>query len=196
MKIGIIGGRFDPIHIGHLIVAQDVAEILGLEKIIFLVGYNPPHKRAIAEFEDRYNMVRLAVKSRSDFTASPFEKQLNLPRSYTVEVLKNLKKFYPRDNLYFLIGIDQYSRINTWYKPLELFKYAHLVVMERKTSDHRREKIHPKVIFVKQREIDISSTEVRHRVRLGKSIKFLVPEEVEKYIVRHKLYTGVKTAVY
>ena len=196
MKVGILGGRFDPIHIGHLIVAQDVAEILGLEKVVFLVSYNPPHKKAIADFEDRFNMVRLAVKSRSDFTASPFEKQLNLPRSYTVEVLKELKKYYPNDSVYFLIGMDQYVKIDTWYKPLEIFHYAHLVVMERKSSTHKREKIHPKIIFVKQREIDISSTEIRTRVRLGKSIKFLVPEPVEKYILKRKLYAGIKSRVY
>ncbi len=196
MKVGILGGRFDPVHIGHLIVARDVKEILGLEKMIFLVSHNPPHKSAVADFKDRFNMVNLAVKPLRGFTASQFEKQLNLPKSYTVEVLKELKNLFPQDTFYFLIGMDQYSRIQTWYKPMEIFKYAYLVVMERKGCQHTREKIHPKVIFVRQREIEISSTEIRQRVAQGKSIKYLVPDAVESYIKRNKLYMPVKTPVF
>ena len=196
MKIGILGGRFDPVHIGHLIVARDVKEILGLERVIFLVSYNPPHRTAVAEFRDRFNMVRLAVNPLRGFTASQFEKQLNLPKSYTVEVLKQLKNLHPNDTFYFLIGMDQYSRIHTWYKPLDIFKYAHLVVMERKGCSRRREKIHPRVIFVRQREIEISSTEIRQRVAQGKSIKYLVPEVVENYIFRNRLYLPVKAPTF
>ena len=190
MRIGILGGRFDPIHIGHLIVAQDVAEILRLDRILFLVSHNPPHKGVLTSFEDRLRMVQLAVQNNPRFEASDFERKLNLPRSYTVQVLEALRKTLPANiTLFFIMGEDQFATLDTWYQPDRLFHLAQVVVMRRPgTRGEPPPLFQKRVIYTRQRLIEISSSEIRRRVKAGQSITYLVPREVELYIRRRGLY--------
>ncbi len=196
-RVGIFGGRFDPIHIGHLIVAQDVAERLGLDRVVFLVSYRPPHKATFTPFKHRFKMVQIATMSNPLFEASDFEKQLNLVKSYTVEVIKEMSKTVLKGkSLFFLMGTDQFLSMETgWYRPELLFDMAKVVVLRRPCPPHVQptmSKFAERAIFVNQRQIELSSTEIRQRVRDGLPIKYLVPEGVEHYIHRNGLYSGRK----
>ncbi len=193
-KIGIFGGRFDPIHIGHLIVAQDVAEKLSLDRVIFLVSFRPPHKSAFTPFEHRFRMVQLATMDNPRFVASDFERRLNLARSYTVEVLRKMRETELKGkSIYFMMGTDQFLTLETgWYRPEMLFELARVVVLRRACSSSSApsmSKFAEKAIFVNQRQIDLSSTEIRNRIRSGLSIRYLTPREVENYIYQHNLYS-------
>jgi len=178
-RVGVFGGRFDPIHLGHLIVAQDVAEKLSLEKILFLVSYRPPHKATFTPFRHRFRMVQLATMNNPLFKASDFEKRLNLVKSYTVEVLSEmLKTELKGKSVFFMMGTDQFLSMETgWYKPEKLFELARVVVLKRPCSAHIKptmSKFAEKALFINQRQIELSSTEIRDRLRKGLTIKYLV----------------------
>jgi len=189
-KIGIFGGAFDPIHIGHVILVQDVWENVELDKILFLVNYKPPHKEVYASFEDRFNMVKLAVEGIEYFEASDFEAVENIVPSYTVNVLERLKGKLKDAKFFLILGADQYQALTSWYNYNRLVEMVNFVVLKRPgwwlnvTNTE-------KVIFLDERLIDISSTEIRERVRQGKSIKYLVPEKVFHYITERGLYRRV-----
>ena len=189
-KIGIFGGRFDPIHNGHLIVAQDLLDKFSLEKIIFLISYNPPHKDVETLFHHRYKMAKLATYGNSYFEVSDFERKLNLEKSYTVLVLEALKKKLPHRDFYFIMGYDQFLQLSTWYNVEKFLELARPIVLRRGVEDKKfvSSPYSSRVIFITQRIIEISSTEIRQRVKEGKSIKYLVPEAVIEYIEKEKLY--------
>ena len=191
-KIGIFGGRFDPIHMGHLIVAQDVAEKVGLDLIVFLVSFHPPHKTEFTPFQHRFRMAQLATMGNPSFVASDFERRLNLAKSYTVLVMEKLRDEFRNSDLYFLMGMDQFLTMeSSWHKPERLFELAKVIVMQRppiQNTAFAYSRFSEKAIFVKQRLVEVSSTEIRERVRRGLSIKYLVPPQVERYIYEHKLY--------
>jgi nicotinate-nucleotide adenylyltransferase len=189
-KIGIFGGRFDPIHMGHLLVAQDIIEKFSMEKIIFLISHNPPHKGIETSFHHRYKMAELAIEDNPYFEVSDLEKKLNLEKSYTVLVLEAMRKIIPDREFHFIMGYDQFLELESWYEIEKFLEIGKPIVLRRRTED-----INPssspyssKVIFVAQRIIEISSTEIRRRVRERKSIRYLVPEKVREYIEREKLY--------
>ena len=188
-KVGIFGGRFDPIHTGHLIIARDVKELLNLEKIVFLVSFNPPHKPTVADFEDRVEMVRRAIKGERGFEVSTLEREMGLPKTYTVLVLQELKRRIPKADLYFLLGSDQYAEFPRWYHPEKILELANLVVLLRPEIEIPKTIYKPnRIVFFKKRTISISSTEIRKRSSEGKSIRFLVPESVREYIEKRKIY--------
>lgn len=186
-RIGIFGGAFDPIHVGHLILAQDVWDNVELDKIIFLVNFKPPHKEVFAPFEDRYNMVKRALEGNGNFEASDFERRIKIEPSYTVNVLSELSKVNPDWDFYLIIGWDQYSSLSSWYRPDLLLSMVKLIVLKR-PGWQVASKLTAEAIFVDERLVDISSTEVRDKVRKGKSIKYLVPPAVENYIFEKGLY--------
>lgn len=188
-KVGIFGGRFDPIHTGHLIIARDVIEEFQLDRIIFLVSFNPPHKPTIANFEDRFEMVKRAIVGEDRFEVSSLEKKLGLRKTYTALVLEEFKKEYPQERLFFLVGADQYIEFPRWYHPEMVLKLAKLIVLERPEVEIPRTILKPdNIVFFKGRVIAISSTEIRERIKEGKSIRYLVPESVRKYIRLKGLY--------
>jgi len=191
-KIGVFGGRFDPPHIGHLLAAIDTKERLLLKKIVFLVSYKPPHKKAFAPFTDRLKMTELAVSRYEGFEASGIEEKLTTEKSYTVPVLKELKRMWGNKKIYFIMGEDQFHSIESWYNYKELFEIVEVVVLSRPGESKKRPMIErsliEKVEFVNQREIEISSSEIRERVRKGLPISFFVPPEVEDYIKKKGLY--------
>jgi len=188
-KVGIFGGTFDPIHLGHLITAQSVREIRNLEKIIFIPAFISPHKSEVktSSPEDRLNMIKLAVDDIPFFTYSDMEIKKG-GVSYTVDTLSELKKKY--DKLEFIIGYDNIFSFNTWKDPDEILKLAKIIVLKRKSSHPPpfEDKYYLQADFVQTRGIEISATDIRERAKNGMPINFLVPTRVMEYIYKHKLY--------
>jgi len=191
MKIGIFGGTFDPIHHGHLIVAEYVREHVGLDRIIFIPTDISPHKQAAnpASAKDRLAMLREAIRSNPFFESTDLEVARG-GVSYTVETLRTLKQRSPAEDLYLLIGADNISDFLTWREPGEIVRLAQIIVMNR-PGFKRTVPDSPLLANVIQCEvpnIDISATEIRRRLLKGLPISYLVPPSVAKYIARHHLY--------
>lgn len=183
MRTGLLGGSFDPIHHGHLILARAAREELGLDRILFLPAAASPHKAdsAPATARDRLAMVRLATGHEPGFETSDLE-LLRPPPSYTVETLRELRTHHPADEFTLLIGADHVARFGTWREPEEIRRLARLAVLDR--AGHETEHGWPVV----RRLVDISSTEIRARVAAGRSIRYLTPDRVCDYIAAHGLY--------
>ena len=198
MKLGILGGTFDPIHIGHLRTAEEIGQELDLEKVYLVPSASPPHKteEPIAPFDHRLTMTRLAIVGSSLLDALDLEGRRSGP-SYSIETLKELHAiFKPDPDLFFILGIDAFLEINTWKEYERLFDYAHFVIISR--PGYRKEMIEPflmksglenKTLTIKETTLmDISSTNIRKMVQQGKSIRFLVPGAVRDYIAEKGLY--------
>ena len=188
-KVGIFGGTFDPIHLGHLITAQSVKELRNLEKIIFIPAFISPHKSdaKTSSPEDRLNMIKLAVDGIPFFDYSDIEVKKG-GVSYSIDTLRELKKHY--SELELLIGYDNIFSFHTWKEPDEILNLAKIIVLKRKSSHPPQfeDKYYHQAVFVQTRGIEISATDIRERVRNGLPINFLVPPAVIKYIYEHKLY--------
>jgi nicotinate-nucleotide adenylyltransferase len=191
-KLGVLGGTFDPIHVGHLVLAEQVREKFQLEKIIFIPSASPPHKteQKLSPANHRFEMTRLAVEGNRYFFVSDIElKREGL--SYTVETLRRLKELYKDSEIYFLTGSDVLDEITTWKDPEVIYKLAKIVIAVRPGFDELDPKDHfaKKSIIAKITGVDISSTQIREKVKKGESIKYLVPAKVEEYIRKKNLYT-------
>ena len=190
-RIGIFGGTFNPPHVGHLIVAESVRESLNLDKICFVPSYISPHKRKGEEglATHRLRMVRLAIRNNTFFAVSDVEIRRK-GTSYTFETLEALHAKYPDAKLFLIIGIDNFAEFHTWKKPQRIAELATLVVMNRpmEPADVHRKRLNTVTKFTAVPDIQISSTEIRGRVKDGTSIRFLVPEPVRRYIILKKLY--------
>lgn len=187
MKIGILGGTFNPIHIGHLILAEEVREKLGLDRIIFVPTFLPPHKNSsrIAPAFDRYNMIKIAIKNNRHFLVSDIEiKRKNT--SYTIDTLREFKKRYPKDELYFITGSDLLNYLDEWKDLSQIIKMVRFVVATR--PGYPLEKIPAYISTVSIRAVDVSGFEVREASKHNKSFRYLVPEAVYTYILRKRLY--------
>ncbi len=191
MRIGIFGGCFDPIHLGHLLIAEDVLGKLNLDRIIFVPTFHPPHRKPpIASYRHRTEMVRRAIAYQSVFQLSRIEELTPVP-SYTSETLRALKQQLPRATLYLLIGSDQYQTIARWHQPEELTRWAKLVVMSR--PGFPTSKLFPahdprRVLFMEVIPVRLTATMIRHRLAKKASICYLVPRKVADYIYQHRLY--------
>ena len=187
--VGILGGTFDPIHLGHLITAQALLEIRNLEKIIFIPCSISPHKKNIrhSEAKHRINMVKLAVKGIPYFSYSEIEiKRGGI--SYMVDTLMELKKSFNKIEL--IIGFDNIEKFYTWKEPDKLLKLAKLIVMKRETEKEIlvKDKYYKSAIFVKTPAIEIQSTDIRKRLKKNLPIDFLITKEVKNYILKNNLY--------
>ncbi|UCF57606.1 MAG: nicotinate-nucleotide adenylyltransferase [Deltaproteobacteria bacterium] len=212
MRVGILGGTFDPIHLGHLRVAEEIGEGLDLEKIYLIPAAVPPHKdtKPISSFHHRLAMTRLAAEESPILEALDFEGRRQ-GLSYSVETLREFHQiFKPSPTLFFILGMDAFLEIRTWKEYERLFDYAHFVVIKRPGSqseelepfllsldvgfsrgDREDTFIHPSgnlLIYKKATLMDISSTQIREMVAAGKSIRFLVPESVRSYLMEKGLY--------
>jgi nicotinate-nucleotide adenylyltransferase len=189
MAIGIYGGSFDPIHFGHLITTLDVKEKRNLEKVFFIPSYISPLKQNIIAAEDyhRFKMVELAIQDVKDFLVSDFEIRRK-KISYTIETLQEFKKSF--NDIELIIGFDNYLVFDKWYLPDEILNLAKVVVMKRQTEnlDSVNNSFKDKMIFVDTPTIEISSTEIRNRVRNNLPIDFFVPQKVKEYIYKNGLY--------
>lgn len=187
--IGLFGGTFDPIHIGHLITAQSVFELRRLQKIIFMPAYVSPLKidYLSATSEDRAKMVELAIKDYPYFELSRYEIEKH-KISYTIDTLKNLKKRY--DKIELIIGYDNYLVFNKWRKVEEILELAKVIVLNRRTDKIEKDEQDERFIFLDNPIIQIASTEIRERVRKNMPIDFLVHPKVKEYIEKKNLYSG------
>jgi nicotinate-nucleotide adenylyltransferase len=186
-KVGIFGGTFDPPHFGHLIIGERVREECELESVMFVPLNIPPHTKKIpTPAKDRLAMTKLATKENKYFVVSESEIARN-KTSYTIDTIKELKHLLPSTELYLIIGMDEAVEILSWKKVKELVKMVKFVIIKRPKVKENLHSIlkESKIIDL---EIGISSTEIRERVRKSKSIKYLVPEEVRRYIKEKKLY--------
>lgn len=187
MKIGILGGTFNPIHIGHLILAEEAREKLKLDKVIFVPAYLPPHKdkSEIAPAKYRYKMIKLAIKKNRYFSVSDMEIKRD-GRSYTIDTIREFKKIYGQDELYFIIGSDLLKYLDEWKDLDEIIKMVRFIVATR--PGYPLEKIPSHISTIPIRAMDVSGFEIRKAIKEGKSFRYLVPEAVFKYINRNKLY--------
>jgi nicotinate-nucleotide adenylyltransferase len=190
-KMGILGGTFDPIHLGHLVLAQQVKKKLKLDQVRFIPCLIPPHKtrRRLSPAKDRFRMVEMAVEDNLEFSVSDIEiKRGGL--SYTVDTLRQLACSHPDTELYFLTGSDVLDEINTWKDPDEIYRLARMVIAIRPGFDNidKKNPFVKKSILVEITGLDISSSRIRQMVKKGQSIKYLVPPQVEEYILKKKLY--------
>lgn len=194
-RIGIFGGTFDPIHTGHLIMAENVKEQVHLDEVLFVPTGNPPLKdnSVVSPAEVRADMVKLAISSNSSFGLSRVEMDsLDGEKSYTVDTLLKLREEYSAEQVkfYLIIGMDQLIDLHKWKDPGKLFMLSEVVVINRPgyliqqvENDYGRQ-----CIYVPVPNIDISSTDIRFRIQEKRSIRYLVPGSVENYIVENKLY--------
>jgi len=191
-KLGVLGGTFDPIHMGHLVLAEQAREQFQLEQVIFIPSASPPHKteQELSLAIHRFEMTKLSLEGNRYFSVSDIElKRKGL--SYTVETLRELKGLYKDSEIYFLTGSDVLDEITTWRDPEEIYKLAKIVIAVRPGFNKFDPEDHfaQKSIIAKITGVDISSTQIREKVRNGESIKYLVPSKVEEYIKKKNLYT-------
>ncbi len=213
-RIGIFGGTFNPIHSGHLKAAEQVEKVFRCEKILFIPSHIPPHKRSveIASAQHRFKMVQLALNSYPKFIASEIEVKAK-GKSYSIITLNKIEALYPEACIFFIVGIDAFLEIHTWKDYQDLFEKCHFIVISRpgwllddaervlngryvsrmyrvNLSDEVKDQILlSKRIFLFQIEtLDISSTEIRERIRRGESIEGLVPYSVEEFIKKNNIY--------
>jgi len=209
-KIGIFGGTFDPIHIGHLRSVEETADRLRLDRIFLIPSARPPHKprEGMTSFQDRLEMTRLAVADNMLIEVLDIEGTRPGP-SYTVDTLESLRnEMGPRVTFFFLLGMDAFLDIETWYQHLRLFDLAHFVVFSRSDSPEEAfrklaerlgimvetsaetssGRIGRSVARIRTTVLDISSTEIRRFVNQGRSIRYLVPEPIRHYIIKRGLY--------
>jgi len=187
-RIGILGGTFDPPHNGHIAIAIAALNELELSKVIFIPAKNPPHKIAsiLAPAEHRINMLRLAIDGLPDFEVSDIElKREGL--SFTADTLEELGALYPHDELVLIIGADNVSEMEGWHQPMRILSLATVAAANR-PDFFPAGRLADRVINFWMPPTDISSTEIRNRIRAGLSISGLVTSRVENYILVNKLY--------
>jgi nicotinate-nucleotide adenylyltransferase len=191
VRVGVFGGTFDPPHIGHLLLASDAREALTLDRIVFVPAGAQPLKVDTppgASARDRLEMVRLAVADDANYTVDDTE--INRKGlSYTVDTLAHLSGRFPQAKLYLLLGEDSLASFDQWREPERIRELASLAVMRRDGVPGAGVKPIPSgVVEVSTRRVDVSSTEIRERLRAGKSIKGFVPESVERFVEARGLY--------
>ena len=202
IKIGVLGGTFDPIHLGHLIVAEDIREKLGLKEVLFIPAGQPwlkiKKEKQISTAEHRLAMVRLAVTPNPYFKVSTMEIE-RTGLSYSIDTVLELKaKLGARAEIYFIVGPDALAQLHRWKEPARLVELCQVVGIGRpgyaRANLSKLESSIPgasqRIMLVEVPKINISSTDIRKRVAQGLSIRYLVPEEVEKYIHEHGLYVS------
>jgi nicotinate-nucleotide adenylyltransferase len=215
MKLGLMGGTFNPIHIGHLEIASKVLDIFNLKKVIFILSGNPPHKNRgeIVDASHRLKMIKLAISEGVRYSDSSESSDSNYKRfevsdieikrkgkSYTLDTIKQIREIHSIStrnrktggdtDIYFIAGADSALDLPNWKDPLKILSLSHFVVVERPHFSLKGldEKYRKRIITVEGIFVDISSSDIRKRIREGKPIKSLVPKDVEKYIRKNKLY--------
>ncbi|MGB5105439.1 MAG: nicotinate-nucleotide adenylyltransferase [Candidatus Zixiibacteriota bacterium] len=185
-SLGILGGAFDPVHLGHLTIAQAAIEQFGLDQVLFVPTFAPAntHKIIPTAFEHRCAMIELAIAGIEKCALSTIESEIE-PPTYTIKMLEKFKSIYPLAEFTFLMGADSLSQIESWHQPDKICKLARLAVASRSGHPHQS---HYPFVRIDMPEIDISATELRNSLRAGHSVRFLVPDAVIAYIESHQLY--------
>jgi len=191
-KVGIMGGAFDPIHIGHLLAAEAAREQYALDEVWFMPSHVPPHKsKSGVSGEERLEMVAAAIRGHADFKTLDIE----LKRggvSYTIDTIRELKQLHPDLEFYFIIGADMVNYLPKWEGIEELVTMLHFIGLQRPGSflelDLMPSFIQDAVLLAEMPLVDISSSLIRKRRAAGHSVRYMVTEEVHEYIVRSGLY--------
>ncbi|MDX5476011.1 MAG: nicotinate-nucleotide adenylyltransferase [Bacillaceae bacterium] len=185
-KIGILGGTFDPPHIGHLIIANEVMHSLSLDEIWFIPNRIPPHKlnKSITETSSRVEMIQLAIEDNEQFHLNTLELERSGP-SYTYDTIVTLKELHPTYEFFFIIGADMVEYLPKWHRIDELVGLIQFVGVKR--AGYQVHTTYP-VIEVEIPQVDISSTLIRKKIKDGLSFRYLVPEKVQIYIEENNLY--------
>ncbi|MGQ9907482.1 MAG: nicotinate-nucleotide adenylyltransferase [Candidatus Flexifilum sp.] len=196
MVIGVLGGTFDPPHIGHLILAEAAREALRADRILFVPAGDPPHKQGDTRLpvEHRLAMLTCAIDGDAHFAISRVDLDRPGPH-YTADTMHLLHRQYPHAELYFIMGGDSLRDLPRWHRPQELIRTCRFAVMRRTdvpADPHMHDQILPglaeRVVMIDAPLIGLSSTDIVERIRAGRSIRYLVPEPVEAYIRQHRLY--------
>lgn len=199
LKYGIMGGTFDPIHVGHLVIAEEVRHKFNLDKVIFVPSGEPPHKdvKKIADAKHRYLMTLIATMTNSKFRVSSIEIDRK-GKTYTIDTLKTLKgKYKEAVEFYFITGADAIVALDSWKQPKELLELCKFIAVSRpgfnsndmdkkiKELENKYDKtIHTVIVPA----LEISSTDIRDRIKRNMSVKYQIPEAVEHYIIKNNLY--------
>ncbi|WP_022774005.1 nicotinate-nucleotide adenylyltransferase [Butyrivibrio sp. AE2015] len=197
-KIGILGGTFDPIHNAHLLLGESAREQFGLDRVIFIPNNlaHLPNRTEVASGENRYQMVKMAIKDNPYFTCSRIEIDKD-GGTYTYNTIQELKLMYPGDELFLILGGDSVIGIDNWYMAKELLQSCTILAAVREDDDlaaldkkrkELGEQFNADIRLLKFNRIDISATEVRNRVRTGRSIRYMVPDEVIEFLCIKGLY--------
>lgn len=210
-KIGLLGGTFDPVHNGHLHLAEQAQRLLNLEKVVFIPAYRSPHKLDLepVSCEHRLAMLTLALEDLPSFSMDKIEINKN-EVSYTIETLKELQSNHPDWNMFLILGADAFQAIDTWKQCSHLLDFCNILVgtrpgSELEVSDSVKDKLtlsasatDPKVFkdlekgtgvtFFKISPLDISSKNIRQRIRKKEEVKKLLPPSIDQYIMQHRLY--------
>lgn len=195
MKIGLFGGTFDPIHLGHLIVMENVLNFMNLDKIIILPSSNPPHKlnKDKTDVKLRVDMVKKAIENNDRIILSTFEADNN-EVIYSYQTINYFKEKYPSDEFYYIMGEDSFMNIESWKNYKDLLK-ENLIVFARSSIDSQsslvkkvKETNKENIYLINNLNINISSTLIRNLVRDKKSIRYLVTDDVYDFIMENKLY--------
>lgn len=199
MRTGIFGGTFDPIHTGHMVIAEQVADEMRLERVVFVPGGIPPHKDASsvrASVEDRYDMVEAAIRGNERFEVDRIEVDAGRAM-YTVETVPALKEKMPGNEWFFITGADEVSNLLNWREPDRLLEEVVMVAATRPGSDlskldHLEANLRnfDRIFPVECSRVDISATGIRRRILQGKSIRYMVPEGAFEIIEERNLYVG------
>ena len=188
MRIGILGGTFDPVHNGHIYLAEKACAKLRLDKIIFIPSYLPPHKKSVkvTSARHRFNMLKLAISGNKKFRISGMEIKRK-GRSYSVETLRRLRKRYgAAAELFFITGSDSLKELDKWKNLNEILRLCKFVVVGR--PGFKAKRIPAGFIYLKINAKDISATNIRNRIKTGRSLAGIVPQKTADYIYRNKLY--------
>jgi nicotinate-nucleotide adenylyltransferase len=194
MRLGLFGGTFDPIHLGHLILAESCREACELDRVWLIVTATPPHKRGErTPVAHRLEMARIATAGHAAFEVSEIEADAEAGPHYTYRTLERLHAERPDDKFYFMIGADSLVDLPTWRNPDRIAELATIVVANRESAESRLASVNTPfdpsgLVFVTMPRIGISSTEIRSRVAAGRSIRYQVPRGVEAYIAEHGIY--------
>ena len=197
MRVGVFGGTFDPVHIGHLIAAERATELLALDEMLFVPAGEPWFKadEPVTDAEHRLNMVRLAVESNPRFSVSDVEVVRPGP-SYTIDTLEELRSHAGEGTKFFLVlGLDALAEMHRWRSPERVFDLATVVGVSRPGAEFDSGALYAalpysaeRVIMLDVPMVDVGATELRRRAAEGSSLRYLVPDSVERYIREHDLY--------
>jgi nicotinate-nucleotide adenylyltransferase len=190
-RVAIYGGSFDPIHNGHLAVAEAARDRLELHEVMIVPTAHPPHRgAAVASYQDRYNMIELALEDRRAIHPSKLEEPGSADKHYTIETLRRLRRMLPQDELFVIIGVDSYNNLHTWREPQALALEAELIVVSRPGSEPDAKLRLPasRVHFITDIQEDVSASKIRAAVATGQPVDKFVPKAVAEYIRAHHLY--------
>lgn len=195
-RIGLLGGTFDPVHLGHLIIAEHAADQLALDQVLFIPARTPPHKRghSITPVADRIEMVRLAIEGNDRFAFSDLDLRSTTP-SYTSELVARAAAEFPATEILFIAGADSLRDFPTWHRPEAILQFASLAIARRPGVEiappmlDALPGLRSRVQLFESPLIEISATAIRQRLGRGQSVRYLVPDTVRRYLETNHLYS-------